>query len=175
LKTDSDVMPAWVLPARKLIHEGHIAPIGYPLTEPFGRHVVNFQCRTRLAICRVRLNDAKYASAFYGPFRDAVGSSADAHRRQVDLPDGSEALREVEIDLDEGADMVMVKPGMPYLDVLRRVNDTLRSRIVANGRSSGDVVGRPRRSLYRRMADYAQLVPQAQSRMSGLGQLRPSQ
>src|SRR5262247_2703555 len=71
---------------------------------------------------------AKYASAFYGPFRDAVGSSAplvgDKRTYQMDPANSDEALREVEIDLAEGADMVMVKPGMPYLDVLRLVKDT---------------------------------------------------
>ena len=72
---------------------------------------------------------AKYASAFYGPFRDAVGSSAnlgkgDKKVYQMDPGNGDEALREVAIDLQEGADMVMVKPGMPYLDVLRRVKET---------------------------------------------------
>ena len=69
---------------------------------------------------------AKYASAFYGPFRDAVGSSAnlgggDKKTYQMDPANGDEALREVALDLAEGADMVMVKPGMPYLDVLARV------------------------------------------------------
>jgi porphobilinogen synthase len=71
---------------------------------------------------------AKYASAFYGPFRDAVGSSAtlvgDKRTYQMDPANADEALREVEIDLGEGADLVMVKPGMPYLDVLRIVKDT---------------------------------------------------
>ena len=71
---------------------------------------------------------AKYASAFYGPFRDAVGSSAtltgDKRTYQMDPGNSDEALREVELDILEGADMVMVKPGMPYLDVLRRVKDT---------------------------------------------------
>jgi len=70
---------------------------------------------------------AKYASAFYGPFRDAVGSSAtltgDKRTYQMDPANSDEALREVELDIIEGADMVMVKPGMPYLDVLRRVKD----------------------------------------------------
>ena len=72
---------------------------------------------------------AKYASAFYGPFRDAVGSSRDA-ASATSAPirwtpaNSDEALREVELDIAEGADMVMVKPGMPYLDVLRRVKDT---------------------------------------------------
>ncbi|MGE0792264.1 MAG: porphobilinogen synthase [Sandaracinaceae bacterium] len=72
---------------------------------------------------------AKYASAFYGPFRDAVGSKAslgqgDKRTYQQDPANGDEALREVAIDLSEGADMVMVKPGMPYLDVVRRVKET---------------------------------------------------
>jgi porphobilinogen synthase len=70
---------------------------------------------------------AKYASAFYGPFRDAVGSSAtltgDKRTYQMDPANSDEALREVELDLDEGADMVMVKPGLPYLDIVRRVKD----------------------------------------------------
>jgi porphobilinogen synthase len=71
---------------------------------------------------------AKYASAFYGPFRDAVGSSkaliGDKGTYQMDPANSDEALHEVELDLMEGADMVMVKPGMPYLDVLRRVSET---------------------------------------------------
>jgi porphobilinogen synthase len=70
---------------------------------------------------------AKYASAFYGPFRDAVGSSGalrgDKRTYQMDPANSNEALREVELDLAEGADMVMVKPGMPYLDIIRRVKD----------------------------------------------------
>ena len=71
---------------------------------------------------------AKYASAFYGPFREAVGSSAtltgDKRTYQMDPANGDEALREVELDIAEGADMVMVKPGLPYLDIVRRVKDT---------------------------------------------------
>ncbi|MBV9565934.1 MAG: porphobilinogen synthase [Bradyrhizobium sp.] len=71
---------------------------------------------------------AKYASAFYGPFRDAVGSAktltGDKRTYQMDSANSDEALREVELDLAEGADMVMVKPGMPYLDIVRRVKDT---------------------------------------------------
>jgi porphobilinogen synthase len=71
---------------------------------------------------------AKYASAFYGPFRDAVGSSAtltgDKRTYQMDPGNSDEALREVELDIAEGADMVMVKPGMPYLDILHRVKQT---------------------------------------------------
>ena len=70
---------------------------------------------------------AKYASAFYGPFRDAVGSSAtlsgDKRTYQMDPANTDEALREVELDILEGADMVMVKPGMPYLDIVRRVQE----------------------------------------------------
>jgi porphobilinogen synthase len=73
---------------------------------------------------------AKYASAFYGPFRDAVGSSStlkgDKRTYQMDPANTDEALREVALDLAEGADMVMVKPGMPYLDIVRRVHDTYR-------------------------------------------------
>lgn len=71
---------------------------------------------------------AKYASAFYGPFRDAVGTSAtlsgDKRTYQMDPANGDEALREVALDVEEGADMVMVKPGMPYLDIVRRVKET---------------------------------------------------
>jgi porphobilinogen synthase len=71
---------------------------------------------------------AKYASAFYGPFRDAIGSAktltGDKRTYQMDSANSDEALREVELDIAEGADMVMVKPGMPYLDVVRRVKDT---------------------------------------------------
>jgi porphobilinogen synthase len=70
---------------------------------------------------------AKYASAFYGPFRDAVGSSktltGDKQTYQMDPANSDEALREVELDIAEGADMIMVKPGLPYLDIVRRVKD----------------------------------------------------
>jgi porphobilinogen synthase len=70
---------------------------------------------------------AKYASAFYGPFRDAVGSSAtltgDKRTYQMDFGNSDEALREAELDIAEGADMIMVKPGLPYLDILQRVKD----------------------------------------------------
>lgn len=77
---------------------------------------------------RIMAYSAKYASAFYGPFRDAVGSAAnlgkaDKKTYQMDPGNSQEALREVALDLAEGADMVMVKPGMPYLDVVRRVKD----------------------------------------------------
>jgi len=71
---------------------------------------------------------AKYASAFYGPFRDAIGSAktltGDKRTYQMDSANSDEALREVELDIAEGADMIMVKPGMPYLDIVRRVKDT---------------------------------------------------
>ncbi|NLB57899.1 MAG: porphobilinogen synthase, partial [Gammaproteobacteria bacterium] len=78
---------------------------------------------------RIMAYSAKYASAFYGPFRDAVGSAqalgkADKTTYQMDPSNSDEALREVELDLSEGADMVMVKPGLPYLDVIRRVKDS---------------------------------------------------
>jgi porphobilinogen synthase len=78
---------------------------------------------------RIMAYSAKYASAFYGPFRDAVGSSAnlgkgDKNTYQMDPANSDEALREVALDIAEGADMVMVKPGMPYLDIVRRVKDT---------------------------------------------------
>jgi porphobilinogen synthase len=77
---------------------------------------------------RIMAYAAKYASAFYGPFRDAVGSATALGPKgkatyQMDPANGDEALREVALDLAEGADMVMVKPGLPYLDVVRRVKD----------------------------------------------------
>ena len=80
---------------------------------------------------RIMAYSAKYASAFYGPFRDAVGSKgnlgrADKKTYQMDPGNSDEALREVALDLAEGADMVMVKPGMPYLDIVRRVKDEFR-------------------------------------------------
>jgi porphobilinogen synthase len=78
---------------------------------------------------------AKYASAYYGPFRDAVGSSGllkgDKKGYQMDPANGDEALREVAMDINEGADFVMVKPGMPYLDILRRVHDTFNIPVFA--------------------------------------------
>ena len=77
---------------------------------------------------RIMAYSAKYASAFYGPFRDAVGSAknlgkADKKTYQMDCANTDEALREVALDISEGADMVMVKPGMPYLDIVRRVSE----------------------------------------------------
>jgi porphobilinogen synthase len=80
---------------------------------------------------RIMAYSAKYASAFYGPFRDAVGSAANLGKSdkkvyQMDPGNTDEALREVALDIAEGADMVMVKPGMPYLDVVRRVKDEFK-------------------------------------------------
>ena len=80
---------------------------------------------------RILAYSAKYASAFYGPFRDAVGSAGNLGKGnkttyQMDPANGDEALREVALDLAEGADMVMVKPGMPYLDVVRRVKEQFK-------------------------------------------------
>ena len=77
---------------------------------------------------RILAYSAKYASSFYGPFRDAVGSAANLgagnkYSYQMDPANTDEALREVELDLKEGADMVMIKPGMPYLDIVRRIKD----------------------------------------------------
>jgi porphobilinogen synthase len=80
---------------------------------------------------RIMAYSAKYASAFYGPFRDAVGSSSNLGKSnkntyQMDPANSDEALREVALDISEGADMVMVKPGMPYLDIVRRVKDEFK-------------------------------------------------
>ena len=80
---------------------------------------------------RIMAYSAKYASAFYGPFRDAVGSAANLGKSnkkvyQMDPGNSDEALREVALDIAEGADMVMVKPGMPYLDIVRRVKDEFK-------------------------------------------------
>ena len=80
---------------------------------------------------RIMAYSAKYASAFYGPFRDAVGSASSLGKSnkkvyQMDPGNSDEALREVAMDIAEGADMVMVKPGMPYLDIVRRVKDEFR-------------------------------------------------
>jgi porphobilinogen synthase len=80
---------------------------------------------------RIMAYSAKYASAFYGPFRDAVGSAGNLGKSnkkvyQMDPANSDEALREVALDIAEGADMVMVKPGMPYLDIVRRVKDEFR-------------------------------------------------
>jgi porphobilinogen synthase len=85
----------------------------------------------KLIHVRILAYAAKYASAFYGPFRDAVGSGTnlgkgDKRTYQMDPGNSDEALHEVALDLDEGADFVMVKPAMPYLDIVRRVKDTFR-------------------------------------------------
>ncbi|WP_348532239.1 porphobilinogen synthase [Methylobacter sp. Wu1] len=77
---------------------------------------------------RILAYSAKYASSFYGPFRDAVGSAGNLgkgnkYSYQMDPANSDEALREVQLDLQEGADMIMIKPGMPYLDIIRRVKD----------------------------------------------------
>jgi porphobilinogen synthase len=94
---------------------------------------------------------AKYASAFYGPYRDAVGSAkalkGDKRTYQMDPANGDEAIREVASDLAEGADMVMVKPGMPYLDIVRRVVETFRVPTFA----------------YQVSGEYAQLMAAAQN------------
>jgi porphobilinogen synthase len=81
---------------------------------------------------RIMAYSAKYASGFYGPFRDAVGSAANLGRGtkstyQMDPANSDEALWEVGLDLQEGADMVMVKPGLPYLDIVRRVKDEFKA------------------------------------------------
>ena len=78
---------------------------------------------------RILAYSAKYASSFYGPFRDAVGSGAslgksDKASYQMDPANSDEAVRETALDIEEGADMVMIKPGLPYLDIVRRVKDT---------------------------------------------------
>lgn len=85
----------------------------------------------RLIHTRILAYSAKYASSFYGPFRDAVGSAGNLgkgnkYSYQMDPANSDEAIREVQLDIAEGADMVMVKPGMPYLDIVRRVKDELR-------------------------------------------------
>jgi porphobilinogen synthase len=77
---------------------------------------------------RILAYAAKYASSFYGPFREAVGSAKQLggggkHTYQMDPANSDEALREVALDIAEGADMVMIKPGLPYLDIVRRVKD----------------------------------------------------
>ena len=86
----------------------------------------------RFVNTRIMAYSAKYASAYYGPFRDAVGSAAnlgkaDKKTYQMDPANSDEALHEVALDLAEGADMVMVKPGMPYLDIVRRVKDEFKA------------------------------------------------
>jgi porphobilinogen synthase len=80
---------------------------------------------------KIMAYSAKYASSYYGPFRDAVGSSSNLgsgnkFTYQMDPANSNEALQEIALDIDEGADMVMVKPGMPYLDIVRRVKDEFK-------------------------------------------------
>src|SRR5690606_17247517 len=87
-------------------------------------------------LTRIMAYSAKYASAYYGPFRDAVGSAgnlgkADKNTYQMDPGNSDEALHEIALDLAEGADVVMVKPGMPYLDVIRRVKDEFKVPVFA--------------------------------------------
>ncbi len=100
---------------------------------------------------RIMAYSAKYASAFYGPFRDAVGSAANLGKSnkktyQMDPGNSDEALREVAIDIAEGADMVMVKPGMPYLDIVRRVKDEFGVPTVRDAQGGGAKrLARPRR------------------------------
>ena len=86
----------------------------------------------RFVNTRIMAYSAKYASAYYGPFRDAVGSAAnlgkaDKKTYQMDPANSDEALHEVALDLAEGADMVMIKPGMPYLDIVRRIKDEFKA------------------------------------------------
>ena len=88
--------------------------------------------RQKFIHTRILAYSAKYASGFYGPFRDAVGSAkslgrGNKHTYQMDYANSDEALWEVGLDLEEGADMVMVKPGLPYLDIVRRVKDEFRA------------------------------------------------
>ena len=83
------------------------------------------------ALTRILAYSAKYASSYYGPFRDAVGSAGNLgggnkYTYQIDPANSDEAMREVALDISEGADMFMVKPGMPYLDIVRRVKHELR-------------------------------------------------
>ena len=90
---------------------------------------------------------AKYASAYYGPFRDAVGSSSNLGRSnknvyQQDPANGNEALWEVGYDLQEGADMVMVKPGIPYLDVLWRVKEEFKACLLYTSFTRSPIVAR---------------------------------
>jgi porphobilinogen synthase len=81
---------------------------------------------------RILAYSAKYASSFYGPFRDAVGSKGTLggghkHTYQMDIGNSDEAINEIALDLSEGADMIMIKPGMPYLDIVRRAKDTFKA------------------------------------------------
>ena len=111
---------------------------------------------------RILAYSAKYASCFYGPFRDAVGSAAtlgksDKASYQMDPANSDEAIREVALDIEEGADIVMIKPGLPYLDIVRRVKDKLRRADVRlpGERRVRDDRGGGRQRLARREEDGA--------------------
>ena len=104
---------------------------------------------SRFERTRILAYSAKYASAFYGPFRDAVGSSANLaggnkYTYQMDPANSDEALCEVYLDIREGADMVMVKPGMPYLDIVRRVKDEFGCRRRSTRSAANTRCSRPR-------------------------------
>ncbi len=122
-----------VLKRQALVHAEAGVDIVAPSDMMDGRiGAIRAELESRGAIhTRIMAYSAKYASAFYGPFRDAVGSAAnlgksDKKAYQMDPGNSDEALREVALDIAEGADMVMVKPGMPYLDIVRRVKDAFR-------------------------------------------------
>ncbi|MAV26277.1 MAG: porphobilinogen synthase [Gammaproteobacteria bacterium] len=122
---------------------------------------------------RILAYSAKYASSFYGPFRDAVGSATnlaggDKYSYQMDPANSNEALQEVALDLEEGADMVMIKPGQPYMDIIRRVKDTfgvptfayqvsgeyaMAQAAIANGWLSSEIVSESLVGLKRAGAD----------------------
>jgi len=119
-----------VLARQALVHAQAGADIVAPSDMMDGRvgRIRSELDRARQIHTRILAYSAKYASSFYGPFRDAVGSAGslgrgNKHSYQMDPANTDEALREVALDLAEGADMVMVKPGMPYLDVVRRVKE----------------------------------------------------
>lgn len=119
-----------VLARQAVVHAGAGADVVAPSDMMDGRVAALRAALERAGHVHTRIlaYAAKYASSFYGPFRDAVGSAAnlgkgDKSTYQMDPANSDEALREVGLDLQEGADMVMVKPGMPYLDVIRRVKD----------------------------------------------------
>ena len=122
-----------VLVRQALSHAGAGADIVAPSDMMDGRVGRIREALEENGFCNTRIlaYSAKYASAFYGPFRDAVGSAAslgggDKYSYQMDPANTDEALHEVALDLDEGADMVLVKPGMPYLDIVRRVKETFQ-------------------------------------------------
>jgi porphobilinogen synthase len=119
-----------VLCQQALIHAQAGADVVAPSDMMDGRigAIRNALDSQQLIHTRILAYSAKYASSFYGPFRDAVGSAANLgagnkYTYQMDPANSNEALREVGLDLDEGADMVMIKPGMPYLDIVRRIKD----------------------------------------------------